>query len=66
MEVQLANNKYTISGMEIHDGEAIVYITKKEGNWIIIQSRGIQTDLTTGRWGGIRCHPINLSYISDT
>ena len=60
----------TISKQQIHDfgnrklydGEAIVYMTKKEGNWIIIQSRGIQTDLTPGTWGSITCHHINVIY----
>ena len=47
---------------KLYDGEAIVYVTKKEGNWIIIQSRGIQTDLTPGTWGSITCHHINVIY----
>ena len=51
---------------KIYDSIAMVNMTKKDGNEIRIESRGIQTDLVVGRWGGITCHNINLTYISDT
>ena len=38
--------------------------TQRTGLYIV--SKGIQIDLTMGRWGGINCHHVNLSYISDT
>ena len=52
MEAQLTKQIHDFGNRVSYDGEAIACMTK-EGNWIIIQSRGIQTDLTTGRWGGI-------------
>ena len=45
---------------------AIVYIMKTQRTGLYIISKGIQTDLTMGRWGGITCHHINLSYIVVT
>ena len=51
---------------KINNGFAIVYIMKTQRTGLYIISKGIQTDLTMGRWGGISCHYINLSYISDT
>ena len=51
---------------KINNGFAIVYIMKTQRTGLYIISMGIQTDLTMGRWGGVSCHYINLSYISHT
>ena len=49
-----------------NSGFALVYIMKTEKTGLYIISKEIQNDLTMGRWGGVSCHNIILSYISNT
>ena len=51
---------------KFNNGFAQVYIMKTHRTGLYIISKEIQNDLTMGRWGGVSCHNIILSYISNT